>query len=255
MTKVRDLFEYMNTWAPVDSCESWDNVGLLVGRMEAQVSKVLVALDITKSVMEEAAAVGAELIISHHPVIFSPLTSVSETGVDSLRALYLAENRIAAICMHTNLDFADGGVDATLPKVLGFTDSRLLSDEGGMVSELDEVVELSELLPKVKSALNASGLRYFDAGKPVRKIATVCGSGGSYLSHCIKSGCDTLITGDIKHDVFVEAEVFGINLIDAGHFNTENLIVPVIVEKLQKAFPELDVSASGSLTELAGFYM
>ena len=255
MIKVRDIFEFMNAWAPVGSCESWDNVGLLVGRMDSEVSKVLVALDITKSVMEEAVSLGAELIIAHHPIIFSPLTSVAETGVDAVRALYLAENRIAAICMHTNLDFADGGVDEKLPEALGFGDSVPLTDDGGRVSQLDEPVRLSDLLPKVKTALNASGLRFYDAGRPVKKIATVCGSGGSFLGQCIANGCDTLITGDLKHDAFVEAEVFGVNLIDAGHFNTENTIVPVIVERLKEAFPKLDISAAESLKELATFYV
>ena len=255
MTKVRDIFDNLNSWAPTSSCESWDNVGLLVGHMDAEVSKVLVALDITKGVMEEAADIGAELIVAHHPVIFSPIKSLTENGADSFRALYLAENRIAAICMHTNLDFAPDGVDQTLPKTLGFGDSKPLSEEGGRISELTEFVSLKYLLPKVKSALNASGLRYYDAGRPVKKIATVCGSGGSYLSYCISEGCDTLITGDIKHDVFVEAEICGINLIDAGHFNTENLIVPVIVDRLKAAFTDVDVSASKVLTEPARFFM
>lgn len=255
MIKVKDIFEFMNTWAPVDTSESWDNVGLLVGHFNAEVTKILVALDITKGVMEEAANIGAELIVAHHPVIFSPIKSLTETCADSARALYLAENRISAVCMHTNLDFADEGVDATLPKALGFIDSVPLSEEGGFISKPSEAVELSELLPKIKAALNASGLRYYDAGKPVRKIATVCGSGGSYLPYCISQGCDTLITGDIKHDVFVEAEIFGINLIDAGHFCTENLIVPAIVQRLKNAFPELAVSAADSSSELARFYM
>ena len=255
MTKVKDIYEYMNSWAPVDSCESWDNVGLLVGRLDADVTKVLVALDITKGVMEQAAAAGTELIIAHHPVIFSPIKSLTANGADSLRALYLAENRIAAICMHTNLDFASDGVDETLSKVLGFSDSKPLSEEGGRMSELSEPMDLVELLPKIQSALKASGLRYFYAGKPVRKIATVCGSGGSYLGECIKNGCDTLITGDIKHDVFVEAEIFGINLIDAGHFSTEKFIVPAIVQRLNEAFPDVNVVSSGAMTELAQFYM
>ncbi|MBE6991126.1 MAG: Nif3-like dinuclear metal center hexameric protein [Ruminococcaceae bacterium] len=255
MTKIRDVFEYLNAWAPVESCESWDNVGLLVGRFDATVSKILVALDITKGVMEEAAAIGAELIVAHHPVIFSPITSVTEYNADAVRALYLAENKIAAICMHTNLDFAPDGVDQTLPEVLGFGDSLPLSEEGGRISELAESVSLVELLPRIKKSLNTSGLRYYDSGRPIKRIATVCGSGGGYLSYCVQNGCDTLITGDIKHDVFVEAEVFGINLVDAGHFSTENLIVPVIVEKLEEAFPELDVAASSALNELARYHV
>ncbi len=253
MTKVRDILEFLDSWAPVDSCEDWDNVGLLVGRQDADVSKILVALDITRSVMEQAVELGAELIVAHHPVIFSPVPALTETGGDSLRALYLAENRVAAICMHTNLDFADGGVDQTLPIALGFGPSQPLSEDGGRVSQLGEPVTMAQLLPKVKSALGASGLRYYDSGRPVKKIATVCGSGGSYLHSCIKSGCDTLITGDIKHDVFVEAELFGVNLIDAGHFDTENIIVPVIANRISLRFPHLSVSQS--LAGLARFYV
>jgi dinuclear metal center YbgI/SA1388 family protein len=213
-------------------------------------------------VIEEARELGARLIVSHHPLFFSE-KSVTDATVNGGKILALAESGIAAICMHTNLDAAIGGVNDALARAAGLTGASLLEEEGrldgeafsyGRVGSLEEPVALEEYLAQLKAALGAEGLRYHDAGVPVRKIAVVGGSGGSYLASAVRLGCDTLVTADIKYDVFLEAAEYGVNLIDGGHFRTENLVVPIIAHHITERFPEAQVVVSSRHGDTARFY-
>lgn len=256
MTTVHDILDYMWLLAPEEGKESWDNVGLLVGHREAQVTKVLVALDITMPVIQEAAELGAELIVSHHPVIWDTHKHVNDTVFQQSKVLALAENHLAAICMHTNLDEAADGVDDTLTQALGLMPQGYLAEgKIGHISCLDRPVSLLEFLPVVKNKLKANGLRYCDAGKPVYRIATGCGSCGEYLENAVRQGCDTFITGDVKYNVWIDALGQRINLIDAGHFPTENPIVEKIAEKLKLQFPDLQVHIAESIAQPDQFFV
>ena len=255
MRTVSEILDYIWTIAPEEGKEAWDNVGHLVGRRNARVDKVLVALDITLDVIHEAAEYGAQLIVSHHPVIWDTYRHVNDTVFQQEKVLQLVENRIAAICMHTNLDEAEDGVDDTLVETLGLTAQRHLGADGiGHVCELQEAIPLQEYLCHVKTSLKANGLRYCDGGRPVKRIATGCGSCGEYLEDAWKAGCDTFITGDCKYNVFIDAKGMGINLIDAGHFPTENPIVHKLAGKLQRQFPELDIREAERICQPDHFY-
>ena len=168
----------------------------------------------------------------------------------------LVENRQAAICMHTNLDKAVDGVDDTLCEVLGLTPQRHLGADGiGHVSELAEPLPLMDFLVLVQQRLGANGLRYFDAGRQVQRIATGCGSCGDYLQDAYQAGCDTFVTGDLKYSAFLDAQGYGMNLIDAGHFATENPIVGKLAAKLREAFPQLEIVVSASMVQPDRFYL
>lgn len=255
MTTVSDILDFLWEVAPEEGKESWDNVGLLVGRLGAAVTKVLVALDITPSVIQEAEALGAQLIVSHHPLIWDTYRHVNDSVFQQDKVLQLAEAHIAAICMHTNLDEALDGVDDTLVETLGLTAvDHLAEGKIGHICELPQDMALQDFLALVKTRLVANGLRYCDSGKPVRRVATGCGSCGEYLMDAVQAGCDTFITGDVKYSVFLDAQGCGINLIDAGHFPTENPITRKLYRKLQARFPEISVSLAQTISQPDQFF-
>lgn len=255
MPTVGEIYTILAEKAPPEMKLDFDNVGLLVGRSGNPVQTVLVALDITDEVIAEAMEINADLIVSHHPLFFE-LKSVTDGSWTGERALTLAENRIAAICMHTNLDAASGGVNDALLATLGATYADILEPESsiGRVGELAAPVTLSTFLQTVKTALHGNGLRYYDAGRVVHRIAVCGGSGGGDLELAFRAGCDTYVTADIKYDPFLEAKHLGINLIDADHFCTENVVVPVLCSWIRDAFPDLRVFVSQKHGQTVCFY-
>lgn len=255
MAAVKDIFEFLAGKAPVNMALGFDNVGHLVGRGDRKVSRILVALDITDEVIMEAASLGAELIVSHHPLFFE-LKGLTDAVWTEARALTLAENRIAAICMHTNLDAAQGGVNDALMAALGAKATEMLDDETaiGRVGILPKAMSMEEFLPHVKDTLNANGLRYHNAGRPVHHIAVCGGSGGGDIPLALAKGCDTYITADIKYDPFLEAKHFGLNLIDADHFCTENVVVPSLKDWLSEEFKDVEVFISSVHGPTAQFF-
>ncbi len=245
MATVGDVFAFLDEKAPVTGKMDFDNVGLLVGHSSAPVTRILTALDITDEVIAEASDIGAELIVSHHPLFFE-LKAVSDASWEGQRALSLAEKSIAAICMHTNLDAAHGGVNDALMAALGGKVEAILEPDTGIgrIGELDREVPFSEFLPFAKRALASNGLRYHDAGRPVKHLAVCGGSGGSEIGLAAAAGCDTYVTADVKYNQFLEAKHLGLNLIDGDHFCTENVVVPVLHQWLSQAFPDVDVRIS-----------
>ncbi len=255
MPTVADILAFLDEKAPMAQKMDFDNVGLLVGRADRAVSRVLVSLDITAPVIEEAASVGAELIVSHHPLFFE-LKAVTEGSMEGSLALSLAEKGIAAICMHTNLDAADGGVNDALMAALGGTVTGVLEPDTGIgrVGTLAEPMAFDEFLPLVKKALCCNGLRYHDASRPVEKLAVCGGSGGGEIALAAEAGCDTYVTADVKYHQLLEAAWRGLNLIDADHFCTENVVVPVLAGWLGERFQGLDVRISQVHRQTAQFY-
>lgn len=231
----------------------WDNVGLLAGFSDNNVRKILVALDITDEVVKEAADIGAELIVSHHPLFFD-IKSVTDNDRTGRKIVNLIKNGTSAICLHTNLDAAAGGVNDTLARVLGLSNVGLLSEEGegpdgapygiGRYGELPGHISLDSFLEAVKYKLNCNGLRYHDAGRPVKRVAVLGGSGGGELRRATERKCDTFVTADIRYDVFLAAKEEGLNLIDADHFCTENVICSTLKRWLEEAFMDVKVLIS-----------
>ena len=235
MRNCSEIFDYLCELAPLELQADFDNSGFLIGRSSAEVSHVLLALDITEEVITEAIEKKASLIVSHHPLIFHKLRSVTDTDSDD-RVLRLAENRIAAICMHTNLDAAEGGVNDMLAHRLGLTDLIPLSVEKiGRVGTLNSEIPLVEFTRSVVKLLRANGLRYTDRGRPVQRVAVGGGACGDYIRQAVEKGCDTFVTSDLKYYDFLDTTE--INLIDAGHFPTEDLICTELVRRISAAFP------------------
>lgn len=347
MAKVYDIYNAINSFAPFKLQESWDNAGLIVGDMQNEVKTAVLALDITNPVIEEAAKLNAQLIISHHPVIFNAVKRIPSNSP----VYNLAKNNMSAICAHTNLDIAKGGVNTVLAEVLGIKDTVPLSiassqnykqirvyvpidhieqvyeamanagagyldgysgcayisdGEGrfipgdntnpylgqhgqlektkeqlismicspsklnnvitamikahpyevpayeitdnsavtknealGLIGKLDKEYTPEQLAVHVKTSLQSGGVRLYAAQKPINKVAICSGSGGSLLDDVIKSGCDAFITADVRHDVALSAIEAGITLIDAGHFETENIVIKPLADRLSNMIKDV----------------
>lgn len=232
MAKVKDFYGYLNSIAPFETQEDWDNSGMLVGDMNAEVKKAAVVLDITHEEIKKAKAIGADLIISHHPVIFNPIKSVTKGSVP----YELVASSINALCCHTPLDIADGGTNDSLAELLGINVTR--ADDPILRLGTVEPTTAQELAGKIANTLNTK-VRYADAGKTIKKIAICTGAGCSLIEAA--GEIDAFITGDASHHNFLDCVQAGITLIAAGHYETEIIVVPVLVEKLQAQFPDIEI--------------
>ena len=256
MSTVKDILQFIESIAPPALKLEGDNVGLLCGRADKEVKTILVALDPFASVCREAVAEKADLLVTHHPIIHGTISSVTDQTTSGQALLELMEHNISAVNAHTNLDCAEGGVNDTLAKAVGLSGIQKISaDPYGLLRQGQvDVQSLEEFLAKVKGNLGCSGLRYADGGKAVRKVAVGGGSCGSELAAVAAAGCDTFVTADVKYNQFWDAQMLGINMIDAGHFHTENPVVAVLAEKIQAAFPNIQVKISKNHTDCMKFY-
>lgn len=232
MAKVKDFYGYLNSIAPFETQEDWDNSGMLVGDMNAEVKKAAVVLDITHEEIKKAKAIGADLIISHHPVIFNPIKSVTKGSLP----YELVASSINALCCHTPLDIADGGTNDSLAELLGINVTR--ADDPILRLGTVEPTTAQELAGKIANTLNTK-VRYADAGKTIKKIAICTGAGCSLIEAA--GEIDAFITGDASHHNFLDCVQAGITLIAAGHYETEIIVVPVLVKKLQAQFPDIEI--------------
>lgn len=234
---VQQVLEEMRRIAPPELAESWDNVGLLVdaGR---PVDAILTTLDITAPVVEEAVKHGCTLIVSHHPVIFDPIKRVT---AQDLPALLLAGG-VSAICMHTNLDAAPGGVNDTLAELLGMRDTIPFADGCGRIGTVDATT--AKALTELCRDTLGPGVRYVEADHPVLRLAEVSGAGGSYWKEALELGADCLVTGEANHHVACDAKQRGMGLVAAGHWATERPIAAVLAKRLSEAFPDIPVTVS-----------
>ena len=263
MATVNDILIYLETLAPRFMKMDWDNVGLLCGSRKADVTKVLVALDPFEGVCQEAAEWGADLIVTHHPLIFKALNAITDETSIGRSIQLLCREGISAVNAHTNLDCAPGGVNDRLASALGLSEIEVIdpmgTDENGMEWGLlrkgaVSAQSLSDFLPTVKAALGCEGLRYVNGGKPVCKVAVGGGACASELMDAYRAGCDTFVTSDVKYNQFWDAKDLGMNLIDAGHFYTENPVTACLAEKIAAKFPEVTVKISETHRDCMKFY-
>lgn len=262
MTTVKDILNFIETLAPTYMKEDWDRVGLNCGHPDKPVTTVLVALDPFEDVCQEAMEIGAELIVTHHALIWTPGFITDETA-QGRNTLFLIENGIAHINAHTNLDCAPGGVNDILAAKLGLQEVRVIAPKGvdsqsreyGLLRQgTVEAQTLTSFLNHVKKTLGCQGLRYVDGGKPVTRVAVGGGACAGEMRQAAAAGCDTFVTADVRYNQFWDAKELGLNLIDAGHFQTENPVCSYLTEKLREAFPELSIAMSAWHADCASFY-
>ena len=248
MITVNQVYEAMQAIAPLELAEHWDNPGLLVD-CGGQMHRVLAALDITPEVVAEAAAKQCEMIVSHHPVIFDPLKKIGPQDVP----FQLVQAGISAICMHTNLDAAEGGVNEVLAGIFDMKNMETFAEGCGRVGAIEEIA-VPKLARKAQQELAARcnqpkngpavQVKFVDAGKPVKRLAVISGAGGSLFADAIAMGADCLLTGEANHHHAIDAKRLGLSLIAAGHYATEFPVTAAVAAKLRAALPEVEVLVS-----------
>ena len=262
MTTVHDILNFIENIAPTGMKYDWDHVGLNCGHSNAPVTKILVALDPFEEAVTEAKAIGAQLLVTHHALIWEG-GFVNDQTAWGKNVMTLLENGIAHINAHTNWDCAPGGVNDVLAEKLELKNISVIDPMGvdaqgrpygllrmGTVPSQ----KLDDFLASVKTVLGCDGLRYVQANDQVHRVAVGGGSCASDMMDAYRAGCDTFVTADVKYNQFRTAFELGMNIIDAGHFHTENPSMAVLADKLRKAFPDTDVVLSKTHTDCMKFY-
>ena len=245
---MQQVVEHLDSVYPFAKQEKWDNSGLLVENSYMECSTVLLSLDISCAAVAEAAGKCADLITSHHPVIFELRRRITRSDP----VFKLISEDIAALCMHTNVDKSplgtNGAILRELERRFGFgSEPEFINDEeGGYVVTLAESVSSADFAAALKDMFGCEFIRASSGAEKVHKIGFCSGSGGSFAADAAAKGCDTFVTGDVKHDVWYEAENCGISLFDCGHFHTEYPVLEEIRYVLEKEFPRLDVEIAES---------
>ncbi len=234
MPRMDEIVRFVESFAPMELAEEWDNCGALVD-CGGEVRAVMCTLDITSEVIREAERMGCQLIVAHHPVIFHRMARVQQGDL----VYKLVRKHISALCMHTNLDAAAGGVNDILAAIFGLQDIGVFAHMGRM-GTLRQEISATRLAQSCAERFSAH-VRFADAGKPVRKLAVLGGSGGGLIKEMLQAGVDCLITGEIDHHDAIDAKEAGVSLIAAGHFSTEFPVVPVMADRLLKQFPQMRV--------------
>lgn len=231
MLSVKDIYDYIDIIAPFDTQEEWDNSGLLVGDENAEVTKILFALDITSDVILQAKNMGANLIISHHPIIFKPVSNIMWGSVlhDAVK------NEINVISAHTNYDKAHYGINDVLCRAVGLNDFSKTDNAHINVAECETPMSVKSFVNQVKNALGCM-VRYNHINKEIKKVGVCGGAGCDFLELAKELGCDAFLTGDASHHDFLDADEMGVVLVAAGHFETENLAMAPLMEKIEMIF-------------------
>ncbi len=248
MTTVQDILGFLEDFAPYALAESWDNVGLMTGDRSQTVTQVLCALDATEAVLDEAVQTGAELIVAHHPLIFTSVKAVTEDDAAGRTLRRAIKHDIAVICMHTNADCTQGGVNDALAAALGLQNVVPMGagEQGllGRTGDLPHAMQPAAFAGFVKHALHAGGVRFTDGGCEITRVAVGGGACGKLMDFALQQGAQAFVIGDCSYDLMQRAQSLGLTLVDAGHFPTENPIAAVFAERIAQAFPALTAQVS-----------
>lgn len=234
--KAKEIINILNSFADPKLIDSWDNTGFQIGNYEAEISKILVSLDLDEIVVDKAISEGYQMIVTHHPLIFKPLNDINSNSYLGRLIMKLISNHINVYSAHSNLDLADGGVNDELASVLGLNNIKPLNEIAidekiygygrvGTVEEIETILFLNQL----KKNLSVEDIRvYGNIDKKISKIAVCGGSGGDFIFDAFRMGAEVYITGDIKYHEAQMALQLGLIIVDAGHYHTEKIILPKI---------------------------
>ncbi|WP_337366202.1 Nif3-like dinuclear metal center hexameric protein [Phascolarctobacterium sp.] len=248
---VNDIAKIMDGIAPPNLAESWDNVGLLVGRGTTAVKKMMIALDVSPEVVAQALEQNVQMIVTHHPVIFTPVKKMTDSIWQHKLLLDCAENKIAVYSAHTSLDSALGGVNDVLAEKLGLRQTEVLLPSAGGEAGLGRIgilpvaLTLAKFAEKIKAVLKLERVAVGDAGSIVEKVALCGGAGADFIDEALAAGADTFVTGDVKYHAAQQAVFSGMNIIDATHQGTELPVINMLADRIA-----LRLSAGGFRTQV-----
>lgn len=232
--KIREIVDFLDAFIPHELAEEWDNVGLQIGNCDLDVTGVLVSLDFTQDVLDKAIKNNCNLIVTHHPVIFKPLYSLTNFSI--LKAI---ENKICVYSSHTNLDAFQGGVNDVLAKCLELADIK--SDGILRFGNLKESMSPEKFVQYIKDKLSVQSVRATEFNNTIKTVGVVGGSGGDFLELAIKNGCDAFITGETSYHLAETSISNNIMLICAGHYETEIFVVEHLKDVLMEKFNNIKI--------------
>lgn len=253
MSKVKSIIDEIEKIAPKCLKESYDNVGMMVGDEDSEVKKVLMALDCTKEVIEEALRLKCEMIITHHPLFFRKPNNIVKGSLIGDKVLNLIKNDINLYSCHTNLDSAQNGINEMVVNMLGYKSDSIMERSKitgyescgiGRIVKLEEPIELDSIIDNLKKNLNIKNLRVARGGKKVKTLAIINGSGQDFFGMAKSMGADCIITGDTTYHFVSDYKEMGISIIDAGHFGTEYAAFLKVLEFLNESFKDVEFIAS-----------
>jgi dinuclear metal center YbgI/SA1388 family protein len=262
--QIREIIQFLDAVAPTRYQEPYDNSGLLYGDENWQCSGILIALDATAEVVEEAIARGANLVISHHPILFSAIKKLSGKNYAELAFLKAIKNDIALLAVHTNLDNIIDGVNGRIAQVIGLQHAAILQPAGpadmppgvgsGLIGELATAVAETTFLAHLKAVFKVPVLRHSQLlGKPVKTVA-VCGGSGSFLiNSALQLKADMYVTADIRYHQFFDANGQMV-IADVGHFESEQYTIDLLYDLLAEKFPTFAVFKTGLITNPVNYY-
>ena len=251
---VKELYTLFSERIPEDLREEWDNDGLMCSAdTSSEVRRVLCTLDVTEEIVDYAIEQCFDLIISHHPLIFRPISSVTEDNPTARKVIKLIESGISVFSFHTRADKVSGGVNDRLCDLIGMYDTEPFGEgDLGRIGEMDEEMSIEDFAYKVKFAVGADAVRYADGYNSVRRVAVVGGDGKDFIKSAIASGADTFLSGRLSYNVMEEASELGINLVEAGHFYTEQPVTELFSGIVGKADPDIytEIISSNNITTI-----
>ena len=238
MTKIRDIEKYLSRIAPYELSEEWDNDGIMLCKSDdVKVTKVLVCLEINPDAIKKAKDVGAQLIVTHHPLIFRPIKNIKDSSYLEFEAL--VKNDISVLSCHTRLDKAQGGVNDILAQKLGLINIRNDSDFL-RYGELCEEIATENFADYLREKLACGKIKaYFEKGRKIKTVAVCGGAGKDFLVEAANVA-DAYLSSDFSHNTFIDAKNLGVAIYDAGHYSTENPVVQELVRLLTIEFPEVE---------------
>lgn len=261
MIKVNNIIKEMELLAPTYLKEDFDNVGLMVGDKNKEVKKVLLALDCTLKVIEEAKKENVELIITHHPLIFKRPSSITTDTLQGKKIIELIKNDISLYSSHTNLDSVENGLNDTIVSILGFDNFKILEknkrdDKAGLgrIVSLNESIQLEDLISKIKKSLNINNLRVVKGKDKINKIAIINGSGQEFIGKAVALGADCIITGDTTYHFASDYKEMEISILDVGHFASEQITFFNVMENLKEKFKDVEFITSTVEEDPFSFY-
>lgn len=250
MTKVLDIAKAIENAAPKTLMEDYDNIGMMVGDENKEVKKVLLSLDCTKEVIQEAININSDLIITHHPLIFKKPKNIIVGDLLGDKVITLIKEDIALYSCHTNLDSTKGGINETLVSMLGFNSDQIIEPKEykdcgiGRLVRLKEEISLCDIIKLIKEKLNTNNMRIVKGSEKVKVLAIINGSGQDLFYSAKNLGADCIITGDTTYHFASDFKEMGISIIDAGHFSTEYLAFLKTLEFLNEEFKDVQFIAS-----------
>ncbi|WP_300276091.1 Nif3-like dinuclear metal center hexameric protein [Peptacetobacter sp.] len=256
--KLNDIITKIENKYPLNLAYEWDNVGLIVGDLSSDIKKIMTVLEANESVVDEAIDKNVNLIVTHHPFIFGKIKKITTDDYKGKLIHKLIKNNISIYSMHTNFDIAFDGLNDYFMKIMEIKNTKVLDKidsyqdycDGetyglGRIGELEESIKLKDLCNKIKKILKADSLRVVgDLEKEISKVAVVTGSGSEFAKLALNEGADVILTGDVKYHDAQDVLDMGMNLVDCGHFDSEDIFKDVMSDFLKNEFKDIEVMKS-----------